>query len=88
MIRVRETSFGSLEVLSKQPLVERMTFNSEGKPHTHDGTEYCYVLEGSGKIVGANPEDVQEGDLSYVPPGTEHWMIPDKKPFKILIFYK
>lgn len=83
----RKTSFGVLETLSQEPLIERITFNKEGSPHRHDQFEYCYVLEGSGRIVGANKEEVKKGDFCYVPPKTRHWMIPNEKPFKILIFY-
>ncbi len=83
----RKTSFGSMEILSEQPLVERMTFNAEGKSHSHEVSEFCYVLAGSGKIVGANKENVAEGDFCSIPPKTLHHMIPEKTPFKVLIFY-
>jgi len=83
----RKTSFGVMEILSKEPLVERMTFNQEGKSHVHDGFEYCYVLEGSGKVIGSDKGEVEKGDFCSVPPKTKHWMIPNKKPFKLLIFY-
>lgn len=84
----KETSFGLMEILNENPLVERMTFEREGKSHTHNQTEYCYVLEGSGRIVGANREDVAEGDLVSIPPQTDHYMIPSQSPFKLLIFYE
>ncbi|MEX0920613.1 MAG: cupin domain-containing protein [Candidatus Pacearchaeota archaeon] len=83
----KETSFGMIEIVSSEPLVEIMTFNKEGKSHTHDGFEYCYVLEGSGKIIGADNEEAKEGDFCRISPNKGHWMIPKTKPFKILIFY-
>ncbi len=83
----RKTSFGFLEILSEQPLVERMTFNTEGKSHSHEVLEFCYILEGSGKIVGANKEEVVADDFVSIPSGTEHYMIPTERPFEILIFY-
>jgi len=83
----RKTSFGLYEILSEKPLIERMTFNRDGNSHTHDEVEYCYVLSGSGKVVGSNVENVQEGDLCHIPAGIEHWMIPHNTPFKLLIFY-
>ena len=82
-----ETFFGSLEILSGNPLVQRMTFNQRGKPHKHPFPEYCYVLNGAGRIVGANREEVVTNDFVSIPSGTEHYMIPNEKPFEILIFY-
>ena len=82
-----KTSFGSIEILSENPRIERMIFNKEGKSHKHDTYEFCYVLSGSGRVVGADKEDVIRGDLCKVPPDTSHWMIPNKKPFSLVIFY-
>ena len=83
----RKTSFGLYEILSEKPLIERMTFDRDGNSHTHDEVEYCYVLSGSGWVVGANVENVQEGDLCHIPAGIEHRMIPHNTTFKLLIFY-
>lgn len=76
-----------MEVLSKNPRIERMTFNKEGRPHEHDVYEYCYVLSGSGTVMGSDKVVVSENDLCKIPPNTLHWMIPEKKPFTLLIFY-
>ena len=81
----KKYSFGLLEILSKDPLVERMTFNKEGNSHNHEVTEYCYVLQGSGKIIGSSKEKVKEGDYCEIPANTAHWMVPSKPGFKVLI---
>ena len=86
-METKKTSFGTMEKLSLKPLIERMTFNKEGKSHFHNGFEYCYILEGSGSVVGANKKYVKKGDFCFVPPNTEHWMTPNKIPFTLLIFY-
>ena len=83
----RETYFGSLEILSENPLVQRMIFNQRGKAHRHPFPEYCYVLNGAGRIIGANREEVVKNDFASIPSGTEHYMVPEKIPFEILIFY-
>ena len=86
-IKKKKTSFGSIEILSDIPRIERMIFNKEGKSHKHDTYEYCYVLSGSGRVVGADKEEVTEGDFCKISPHTPHWMIPNKKPFSLIIFY-
>ena len=87
MEKVRKTSFGYIEILSEKPLVERMIFNKEGRAHTHQDIEYCEILSGSGRIIGANTENVIKGDKVSIPSGTEHYMIPKEKPFMVLISY-
>ena len=84
---IEKKSFGYLETLSKEHEVEKMTFNEEGRSHIHDTYEHCYVLAGSGRIVGANKEEVKEGDYCNISPNTPHWMIPGEKPFQVLIWY-
>lgn len=82
-----KTSFGFMEKLCKKPLIEIITFEKEGKPHTHSVHEYCYVLEGSGKVIGSNKERVKKGELCIISPKTKHWMIPKKDKFKLIIWY-
>ncbi len=77
-MKIKKTSFGEMEILFEKPLIEKMTFEKKGRSHTHNQFEYCYVLEGSGKVVGANKEEVSKGDFCVISPNTNHWMIPIK----------
>ena len=87
-----ETSFGTLEPLLKhnnQVITELAVFEKEGRSHSHDTWEICYVLEGKGAIMeGEKKHFVKEGDTVHIPPKTRHWMIPEGEPkLKILIVY-
>jgi mannose-6-phosphate isomerase-like protein (cupin superfamily) len=44
--------------------------------HRHDNCEeICYVLQGHGLAgVGSDRVEVREGDVHYIPAGTEHWL--------------
>ena len=44
--------------------------------HRHDNCEeICYILKGHGLAgVGADRGELTEGDVHYIPPGTEHWL--------------
>ena len=81
------TFFGTMEIMSEDPKVERMTFDEAGRAHKHNIPEYCYVLSGSGLVMGSDKEYVAKGDFCKVPPGVDHWMVPKEKPFTLLIFY-
>jgi len=42
-------------------------------PHTHDGAEFVYVLEGRGEVFLAGQTIPIEGGMAlYIPPNTEH----------------
>ncbi len=43
--------------------------------HRHPGEQVLYILEGVGRIgsEGADPVQVQAGDVVYAPPGEKHW---------------
>ena len=48
------TSFGTLEILLKrngEVVTELLYFEREGRGHTHDSWENCYILSGSGWIM-------------------------------------
>lgn len=84
----KKTSFGVHEVISDEPRVERMVFETQGRPHHHTHEhEHCYVLKGRGIVVGSDLHEVKEGDLCHIPAGTIHHMIPHETPFEVLIFY-
>ena len=87
VIHRKKTSFGLFEIISENPLIERLTFNKEGNSHQHDVVEHCYVLDGSGRIIGSDKIDVKEGDYCRVPPNTDHWMVPNQENFRVLIWY-
>lgn len=87
---IRQTSFGTMQTLLKkegQIISELLTFKKEGRSHSHEQWEICYVLEGEGIIVnGDKHEQVKKGSVCKIPPNTGHWMIPD--PYmEILLVY-
>ncbi|PIN90944.1 hypothetical protein COU60_01215 [Candidatus Pacearchaeota archaeon CG10_big_fil_rev_8_21_14_0_10_34_76] len=87
-----ETSFGSLEPLLEHEgklVAELATFHKEGRSHTHDDWEICYVIKGEGIIIsGENKHGVKEGSVVLIPPKTGHWMIQSgDKELKILLVY-
>jgi quercetin dioxygenase-like cupin family protein len=77
----RKTSFGSLEVLLEKEgevVTELLKFNREGRGHTHDYWENCYVLDGQGIILIDDKQvQVQKGSVCKIPPGANHWMRPE-----------
>lgn len=87
----RETSFGTLEILLERDgkvLSEFLTFAKEGRPHSHDEWEHCYITKGKGIImVGDQKRVVGEGEICKIPPHTPHWMIPTGDTFELLLVY-
>lgn len=92
----RNTSFGSLETLVEKNghlVAELATFNKNGRPHTHDETEVCYVTSGTGSIIQILPNgerkvsEVKAGDVVNIPPNTSHWMEVKAEELEILIVY-
>ena len=86
----RITSFGTMEkLLEKNGSIkaEFLTFDKEGRGHSHKQWEICYIIEGKGIIyVGEDKVEVVEGDVCKIPPSTNHWMKPE--PYmEILLVY-
>lgn len=89
-MNIKATSFGTMETIIEKDgniLAELLTFNKEGRGHSHILWEICYIIEGNGVIVkGEEKINVKEGDVCKIPPKTKHWMIPDNF-LKILLVY-
>ena len=87
---IRETSFGTLEPLiyrDNQVALERGIFEREGRNHTHDLWEICYVIGGKGAITcGDAIHKVGPASIVAIPPNTEHRMIPEQT-LDIIIAY-
>lgn len=68
-------------------IAEYLTFEKEGRGHSHNQWEVCYVIEGKGIIYSGEEEiKVTEGDVCKIPPHTNHWMKPE--PYmEILLVY-
>lgn len=84
--------FGERQSLLKQKgkvVLEFLTFNKEGRDHSHQQYESCYVISGTGKIIsGKKVHTVKAGSFVTIPPKTLHWMIPAKhNPLQIIILY-
>lgn len=86
----RTTSFGTMETLLERDgkiVSELLFFDKEGRGHSHDVWEHCYILNGEGTIVvGEDEIYVKKGDICKIPPATNHWMIPNPE-FEILLVY-
>jgi cupin superfamily acireductone dioxygenase involved in methionine salvage len=53
----QKTSFGTLEILLEKEgeiITEHLIFDKEGRGHTHNKWEICYVVNGKGIIVNGN----------------------------------
>lgn len=93
----QQTRFGYLEpkVLDKNNNVvaEVAFFDSNGRAHTHNKWEICYILEGSGDIIIQYPEsklrhEVVAGNVLEIPPFCPHWMeVAHEHTMKILLVY-
>lgn len=87
----KSTSFGSmLTVIDAQGniLWEHLVFEREGRAHTHETWEHCYVTSGSGTIVIDDQKvEVQKGEWCHIRPGAAHWMIPKVTPFELILYY-
>ena len=70
-------------------MTEVAIFHKEGKDHSHDKWEICYVLEGKGIIYeNGIRHRVVPGSVVSIPPHTGHWMIPEgEEELKILLVY-
>lgn len=84
------TSFGTMQTLLEKDgeiVTEYLTFSKEGRGHSHELWEICYVTEGSGIIYnGDDTVKVTKGDVCKIPPNTNHWMKPE--PYmEILLVY-
>lgn len=89
-MKKRNTSFGTMETLFEKDgkiVSELLTFNKEGRGHSHDMWEICYITEGNGIIYcGDKIIKVKKGDVCEIPPQTKHWMKPE--PYmEILLVY-
>ena len=89
-MKKRQTSFGSMETLLEKDgkiISEHLIFEREGRGHSHDIWEICYITEGTGSIfVGEEEVTVTKGDVCKIPPQTNHWMKP--APYlEILLVY-
>jgi len=89
---MKKTSFGTMQTLFEKDhkiAAEFLSFESEGRSHTHDQYETCYISSGNGEIaIGEETWWVEPHTLITIPPNTPHWMIPgDETPLDILIFY-
>ncbi|BDD12265.1 hypothetical protein FUAX_46970 (plasmid) [Fulvitalea axinellae] len=86
----RKTSFGEMETLLEREgkiVSERLYFEREGRGHTHNVWEICYVIAGQGVIVnGEERVEVKKGDVCKIPPNAEHWMIPDPDMEVLLVY--
>ncbi len=86
----RETSFGTMETLLQKDgkvISEVLDFEREGRAHSHEDWEICYVLEGGGTIINGNERvHVKKGSICKIPPHTDHWMIPDPKMQVLLVY--
>ena len=83
--------FGTRNRLFNHPSasLEHLSFETEGRAHTHRSHETCYVVSGRGQIVcGDQTHQVVPGSLVTIPPDTQHWMIPTGAvPLEIIILY-
>ncbi len=89
---MRKTSFGKMKNLltrDRRKAVEFLSFEQEGRTHTHEQYETCYVFSGTGNIViGEQWHWVEPSSLITIPPKMPHWMVPSGDvPLDILIFY-
>ena len=77
---IRETSFGrmlSIPWAGDDPAVEILTFEGEGKDHTHDYWEHAILMDGpSDIIIDGRVIEAVRGKVYSVPPGTPHRMRP------------
>lgn len=87
----KSTSFGSMLTIEDELgkiLCEHLIFNREGRAHSHETWENCYVTAGSGFIVIDDQKvEVQKGECCHIPPGAAHWMIPLQAPFELILYY-
>jgi len=67
----------SLKFVSLAWLQPRLSY----EPHSHsDFEELYYIIKGRGEIrIDNKKENIEEGDLIYIPPGSEHEIINDGK---------
>ncbi len=89
---MKETSFGKMKVILEDngnPKIEHLVFEKEGRPHRHTEYESFFVISGEGVVVnGKNKISVKPGDLTTIPPKTNHWMIPGgSEPLVGFIWY-
>ena len=54
---------------------------AEQRAHSHEDSEQVYVIvKGRGRMsVAGDEEDVEEGDLVFIPPATDHGIVNDGK---------
>lgn len=87
------TSFGGLQPAAwdnnNELVAELAFFYKNGKSHTHEKYEVCYITQGEGYIVyGDKKAKVTLGDTVEIPPNTPHWMEVDYgKTMVILLVY-
>lgn len=90
-IEQRTTSFGQMTTatdLEGMILWEQLIFEREGRGHEHDLWENCWVKNGCGWImIGEEKVYVTRGQWCHIPPQTNHWMIPEKPGFEIVLHY-
>ncbi len=88
---IKSTSFGSMLTIEDEHgkiLWEYLVFEREGRAHTHQTWENCYVTAGIGTIVIDDQKvKVQKGEWCHIPPGAAHWMIPLEAPFELILYY-
>ena len=69
-------------------LCEHLLFEREGRAHTHDVWEHCFVHEGAGTIrIGDQSIELHSGQWCSIPPREAHWMIPLATPFSLTLTY-
>lgn len=87
----RVTSFGTMETLKELNgtiLSEYLCFEREGRAHSHEAWEICYVTKGSGIIYcGKEIFKVEAGSVCKIPPNTPHWMKPEPKMEILLVYH-
>jgi len=92
MNKKKNTSFGTIEVLlenNEKTVAEFLTFEKEGRGHSHDKWEICYITEGEGIIYSGEKEiKVAKGDVCKIPPFTNHWMKPEPYMEILLVYSK
>ena len=89
-MNIRTTSFGTIQTLLEKNgkiIAEYLVFEKEGRGHSHDQWETCYITAGKGIIYSGEKEiKVAEGDVCKIPPHTNHWMKPLPR-MEILLVY-
>ncbi|MFP4218852.1 MAG: cupin domain-containing protein [Salinarchaeum sp.] len=75
------TAAMSVDVYSFEP-------GAEDPMHSHGEDEVYYVVSGSGSLnIEGDYQSVEEGDLIYVEPGTEHQFTDFEDELVMVVFY-